>query len=285
VNVRSHWAQDCKALTDVKKRIENLKSVNPCFLCLNRSHHTHACSKRSTVFCSKCKKEHHRSICMDKATSTRRTSPVTSASVGRVNITSPDFTYLQTARVWVTGPMGLGKLTRYVLDDGSQCSFFARSVIDDLQLEVIDQRDLSVTPFETCPTAPGRRRFVRFNMRTWANALTSLTALESTHAFSHHPAFSHDIKSLAHARKLRLSEPPDDSDNPIEILIGGDHYWKIVKDTSPIHLSPSVVLPSSKLGSILSGNRSAISASSVMVIYVNLDPSPFNADDVVVFGN
>jgi len=114
---------------------------------------------------------HHRSVCMDKETSTSGTSPITSASVGRVDISSPDFTYLQTARVWVTGPTGLSKLTRCVLGCGSQCSFSARSVIDELQLEVIDQRDLSVTVFETCPTAPGRRRFVRFNMRgTWTNA-------------------------------------------------------------------------------------------------------------------
>ena len=35
----SHWAQDCKAVTDVKGRIEKLKSANRCYLCLNRGHH------------------------------------------------------------------------------------------------------------------------------------------------------------------------------------------------------------------------------------------------------
>jgi len=173
-----HWAQHCKALTDVKERIEKLKSANRCFLCLNRGHHTHACSKRGKVFCSKCKKEHHRSVCMDKETTTSRASPITLASVGRVDTSSPDFTYLQTARVWVTGPTGLGRLMRCVLDGGSQCSFIARSLTDDLKLEVIDQWDLSVTAFETT-TAPGRRRFVRFNMRgTETKASTLLTALE-----------------------------------------------------------------------------------------------------------
>ena len=55
-----------KTVTDVKERVEKLKSANRCFLCLNRGHHTHACSKRGKVFCSKCKKGHHRSVCMDK---------------------------------------------------------------------------------------------------------------------------------------------------------------------------------------------------------------------------
>jgi len=82
----SHWAQDCKAVTDVKERIEKLKSANRCFLCLNRGHHTHACSKRDKVFCSKCKKEHHQSVCMDKETTTSRASSITSASVCRVDI-------------------------------------------------------------------------------------------------------------------------------------------------------------------------------------------------------
>jgi hypothetical protein len=78
-----------------------------------------------------------------------------------------------------------------------------------------------------------------------------------------------------------LADPKDDSEDvPIEILIAGDHYWKIVKDTSPIHLSPSVVLLPSKLGWILSGNRSAIAATSIMVIYVNLEDTFSLSDDV-----
>jgi hypothetical protein len=59
-----------------------------------------------------------------------------------------------------------------------------------------------------------------------------MTAFESTHAFSHHPVAPHDIKTLAHARKLQLADPPGNpEDLQIEVLIGGDHFWKIVKDT------------------------------------------------------
>ena len=102
---------------------------------------------------------------MDKETTSRRTGQITSASVGRVDTSSPDFIYQQTARVWITGPTGRSRLTRCVLDGGSQCSFVARSIIDDLQLEVIDQRDLSVTAFESHPTATSWRRLVPFTMR------------------------------------------------------------------------------------------------------------------------
>jgi len=149
-----------------------------------------------------------------------------------------------------------------VLDGGSQCSFVARSIIDDPQLEVVDQRDLSVIAFESYPAAPSRRRLVRVSVRgAGSRVSTSLTAFKSAHAFSHHPVVPHDIKTLAHARKIQLADPPGDPENiRIEILIGGDHYWEIVKDTSPIRLSPSVVLLPSKLGWILSGKRSAVTA-------------------------
>jgi hypothetical protein len=218
----SHWAQGCKVVTDVKERIEKLKSANRYFLCLNRGHHTHACSKRGKVFCSKCKKGHYRSVYMDKETTTRRASPITSASVGRMDISYPYFTYLQTVRVWVTGPTGLSRLICCVLDGGSQCSFIARSVIHDLQLDVIDKRDLSVIVFETCATTPGRRSLIRFNMKgAWTNASTSLTAFESTHTFSHHPTVPHNMKTLARTRKIRVTDPPDASEKfSIEILIG-----------------------------------------------------------------
>jgi hypothetical protein len=106
-----HWAQDCKRVTDVKKRIEKVKAANRCFLCLNRGHHTHVCGKRGRVFCSRCKKGHHRSVCMNPEPTARETSTTTSASVGKVDVATPDFTSLQTARVWVTGPTGLSKLS------------------------------------------------------------------------------------------------------------------------------------------------------------------------------
>jgi hypothetical protein len=51
-----HWAQGCKRVTDLKERLEKLKSANRYFLCLNRGHHTHVCGKKGKVFCSRCKK-------------------------------------------------------------------------------------------------------------------------------------------------------------------------------------------------------------------------------------
>jgi hypothetical protein len=159
----------------------------------------------------------------------------------------------------------------------------AKSIINDLQLEVNDQRGLSVTAFESYPTTPGRRRLVRFSVRgAGTKVATLLMAFEITHTFSYHPVAPYNIETLAHARKLQLADPPGDPENLlIEVLIGGDHYWEIAKDASLICLSPSVVLLPSKLGWIFSGNRSAVTASSIMVNYVNLVGISCPSDDAV----
>jgi hypothetical protein len=104
--LHGHWAQDCKSVTDVKGRIEKLKAAIRCFLCLNRGHRTNVCAK-DKAFCSSCRKGHHRSVGMDPESTTRQTSAPTSVSVGTVDAAATGFTYLQTARVWVTGPTGL----------------------------------------------------------------------------------------------------------------------------------------------------------------------------------
>ena len=53
------------------------------------------------------------------------------------------------ARIWLTGPTGLKKLTRCLLDAGSQSSFIHTSLVDQLQLPVLDQRDVIITPLQT----------------------------------------------------------------------------------------------------------------------------------------
>jgi hypothetical protein len=113
----------------------------------------------------------------------------------------------------------------------------------------------------------------------WKNSTTAVTAFESTHTFSPHPAVPHDIVILGPTRKLQFAEPKDNSKNPpIEILIGREHYWK---DTSPIHLSPSVVLLPSKLDWIFSGNGSTTTVSPITVNYVNLEQTVPLTDDVI----
>jgi hypothetical protein len=129
--------------------------------CLNRGHNARMCSRKGRASCTICKGAHHRSICNETRTTTasRETAPTT---VSKINVTSPDSTFLQTARIWVMGRTGLSRLTRCVLDGGSQSSFVAKSLIDDLKLEVVGSRDLLVSAFQSELPVPSPRRVARF---------------------------------------------------------------------------------------------------------------------------
>ena len=169
-----------------------------------------------------------------------------------------------------------------MLDGGSQSSFSVASLIYDLKLQAISERELTVCGFEAQSTQSSRRRLVRFNMKgVWAHFAVSITAYESTHALSAQPAVPHDVTTLPHACKLQLAEPKTHSqeDVPVEILIGGDHYWKIVMDSPPIRISTSAVLIPTAFGWILSGNRSGTCVNSAVVNFINLEQTFTPSED------
>ena len=126
------------------ERPEKLKLASRCFLCLNRSQYLKTFSKKGKVYCSKCRKSHHHSIY-------NADQPVPT-TVNQIDTQSRDLTQLKTARFWITGPTELKKLTRCLLVSGSQYSFIHISLVDQLQLPVVDKWDVIITPFES--TAP-----------------------------------------------------------------------------------------------------------------------------------
>jgi hypothetical protein len=56
--------------------------------------------------CARCKKSHRVSVCDDGSRTKTPAAQTNLTSVGRIEVTSPGFTYLQTAQVRITGPTG-----------------------------------------------------------------------------------------------------------------------------------------------------------------------------------
>jgi hypothetical protein len=77
-----------------------------------------------------------------------------------------------------------------------------------------------------------------------------------TNEFLLKPSVLRNINMKMHKPKLQFADPKEQVDLRIEINVGSDHYWKIVKVSPPLRISPSVVLLPSKRGFILSGNPS-----------------------------
>ena len=159
--------------------------------------------------------------------------------MSQIDIQSRDFTHLQTVRIWIKGPNELKKLTRCLMDSGSQSIFVHFSLVDQLQLSAVDKRDVIITPFESTAPTLNSRRLVQFTLQgIWVKTTVTATGFESAHIYSPHPTIPHDVSALHCTRNLRLADPnyafPDP---PIEALIGGDHYWKLIRDNPTTYFS------------------------------------------------
>jgi len=157
-----------------------------------------------------------------------------------------------------------------VLDGGSQSSFITDTLIDDLKLRIIEHRELNVSAFESQSALPSHRRLVPLISRGLFQTALSQSAPSRAHTLSPQPAVPQEVRTIAHDRRIQLADPKTDSigELPVEILIGGDSYWKIVNDSSPMRISESLMLISSIIGWVLSGNRSGARVNSLTVNFV-----------------
>ncbi|GBM17102.1 hypothetical protein AVEN_133355-1 [Araneus ventricosus] len=252
-NVAGHWPQDCKSVTDIDVRVQKLKTAGRCYLCTNKGHNVRSCPRKDKAFCIKCKRKHHVSICKN---SNSDLIPLTTAN--QVNIFASNVTLLQTAKVFITGPTGISKLTRRILDGGSQSSFVSTRLVDVLNLKVISTDNLDVRGFESHSSETQPRRRVQLELSSiWNKSSVSLSAFESSNTYAPHQTVPTDITLFARKKKLKLADPYEKTDNlPIEVLIGADFYWTVMTVKPPKKLTESLVLMSSIFGWFLRGSRS-----------------------------
>ncbi|XP_071041466.1 uncharacterized protein [Parasteatoda tepidariorum] len=196
---------------------------------------------------------------------------------------TPNFTHLQTARVYITGPTGITKLTRCILDCGSQTSFIHSHLVDYLKLDVISSDSLEIHAFESSSNQAQSRRKVRFKLSSiWNQSEIYLHAFESPNRYAVHPSVPLEIASMAHKKKFKLADPNDTiQEMPIEVLIGADFYWTVVNSEIPFRLSETIVLIPSIFGWILSGSRSHTSVASLSSVHNISITSPYILDDQV----
>ncbi|GBN18025.1 hypothetical protein AVEN_41401-1 [Araneus ventricosus] len=245
-NVAGHWPQECKSVTDIDVRVQKLKTSGRCFLCTNKGHNTRSCPRKDKAFCIKCKRKHHVSICKN---SNSDLIPVTTAN--QVNIFASNVTHLQTAKVFITGPTGIAKLTRCILDGGSQSSFVSTRLVDVLNLKVISTDNLEVRGFESHSSETQPRRRVQLELSSICNkSSVCLSAFESSNTYAPHQTVPTDITLFGLQKKLKLADPYEKIDNlPIEVLIGADFYWTVMTVKPPKKLNESLVFMPSVFGS------------------------------------
>ncbi|GFR33035.1 integrase catalytic domain-containing protein [Trichonephila clavata] len=274
-----HWPQQCNSVTDIDSRIQKLKATNRCFLCTNRGHVQKNCFRKEKYCCSKCRKKHHVSICK-----TPTNEQFATTSTNKIDTSTYNFVHLQRARVFITGSNGITKLTRCLLDGGSQSSFISSDLVNTLNLPVISTGPLDLQAFESPTSFSHKRRQVQFQLSSiWDKSKVNVIAFESSNRYASHPSSPTEVSRFAKSKRMKLADPDDPlSSLPIEILIGADFYWNVMHSDAPVKLSDSLALVPSSFGWILSGSRSHAAVSFNPIVHsINVDTLTNDFDNMV----
>jgi len=212
------------------ERIDKSKKAHRLLLCLKSVHTSLKCRKKGKVECTRYRKLHHQSLCDEVLNNTSVCEQIIITGVGKVDIDTSAFTYLQKVRVRFTGPTGLSKINRCVLEVGSQSSFITNTLIEDLKLKTIEHRELNVSAFESRSAPPSQRRIIRFNVKSiWSICTNLIGAYGSAYMLTPLPAVPQKFGNLARGRRIRFADPKTDAkvDLPVEIIIDGASSFRI----------------------------------------------------------
>jgi len=87
--------------------------------------------------------------------------------------------------------------------------------------------------FESQLVPLSQRILLRFNVTAIrSNNTNPISAFESAHRLSPQPVVLQEVGNLARGRRIRLADPKTNiqEDLPVEFLIGGDSYCKVIKE-------------------------------------------------------
>ena len=282
---QSHSPTSCKTVTSHGERKRILKESGRCFICLRKRHISQEC--RSTMKCQRCNGKHHTSLCTEESAGDTRAdkhtpvdhnassvqtgpqsqdpppaglnpnatgySPVTSTTTSMYTDTNTAV-LLQTAKARIYNPDETHRSTevRMILDSGSQRSYINRHLKDTLALRPVSEQRMSIKTFGSDQREEQVCDVVNIGMRALDGSSLKLplyTVPFICEPLSNQPVVLSQDK-YDHLMHLDLADSHGDvGDITIDILIGCDHYWKLV--TGEVIRGPTAMC--TKLGWVLSG--------------------------------
>ncbi|KAL5500600.1 hypothetical protein EMCRGX_G012191 [Ephydatia muelleri] len=282
---RAHPSSCCRTISSVTDRKEFLVKSGRCFQCLKKGHLSKDC--RSKANCQNCRGRHHTSICYKTSGTSRECNsstpaagpPTSSAAPASDSARNPTQrpsssallmhldpktpVLLQTAKAIVRAPhrQHPSCCARIILDTGSQRSYVTNRLKESLSLESEQVEEMLIKTFGTekhtkhsCPvvtlsmdTKDGRQLQLQF-----------LTVPLICEPLSGQPVVC-AAERYPHLSKLELADAVEDGDNlDVDVLIGSDHYWKVVSGRV-IQAAHGPTALKTKFGWVLSGPAHGLS--------------------------
>ena len=268
-----HTSNSCPTVTNPEERKRVLRTTGRCFICLKRHHISRNC--RSSVRCNNCRGRHHTSICTSSSSRTEPTNPANNVPAGshsatnaasvnvatstslQVNCQTPIL--LQTARAIVCDASQeepAPKLeVRAILDLGSQRSYVTTRVREALKLRKVRSESMIIKTFGSDKGDHRACDIVELKMLTKDYDSLTISTIVVPHICD--PVQMQPISPCKdvyqYLSNLELADSGDSATElQIDILIGSDHYWKLV--TGRVVKGPGgPTAIETKIGWVLSG--------------------------------
>lgn len=259
----NHKADRCRQVDTVKSRKEFVTRSKRCFICLDQGHTSTVCPARGK--CSRCNiGYHHLSLCMGKieAGGSKAKNGPLSNKTGKSNGGETALgkymysTFLQTVVCDILAE-GKALTVRGLLDTGSDSSYIEISVLQRLGVELGPLRTMSVQGFGSTLTTSVQVQetsvVLGSRINNWKQSFTVFATICLAGKLRVAPPASAVANLLE--TNLQYADPTlfNGGQMRIELLIGNDLYYEIVKLNGNRRLDNGLVLLNSVFGWIPAG--------------------------------
>ncbi|XP_037942526.1 uncharacterized protein LOC119675399 [Teleopsis dalmanni] len=257
-NVDRHPLYHCRKFLQFSpsQRLDWVKNQQLCFNCFRNDHVVNKFSSRS---CTKCNKKHNTLLQLEVNNQTKQNIQPSSSGYNTAVTTATantstgyrDYVLLPTARVKITASNGNTSEVRALLDSGSQVNIVSEGLVKRL--------NISKTKSLLCIEGIGKvqkNSTQRVNIKLQSlnsRFTTEVKAFVLPNIVPPQPSCSYDISKWKVPNSIQLADPTFFQQGKIDILLGAEFYFSLLKK-GKLTLAPGLpVLQNSTLGWIVSG--------------------------------
>lgn len=286
-----HKPQFCRRIIGVSQRKKILRQTGKCYVCLRSGHIGNNC--RSNMACTRCKGDHHVSICTKDGNTTEEDGDKASEHTS-LNPRAPSFTrrtstnlytgqgsqsvLLQTAQVTlINRRLSREVTTNLIFDSGSQRTYVTRRLVKSLKLKILGKQPVTILTFGAKEGKSQQYDVVQAEILTLNSSIVRVKALVVPIICEALRRPSVDLNSYPHLSSLNLADTENSRHIELDVLVGSDYYWHFMSG-EVITTSQGPTAVNTTLGWVLSGpvnaerDQGAYSTFVTHVLKVQADP-------------
>ena len=220
---------------------------------------------RSTYRCRHCRRKHHTAICQQQTNSTLNPEDVLfhSESSGRTDTSVLHGLHLHYAdrpcpnvllkpAISEVSASHLSADANILFDEGAQRSFITQKLADDIQIQHKGTGEINLATFEGSSQTLRRVPTATVSLKTSGRETIPIDVLIVPTIAAPLSNMPPEVTKLKYLKGLKLAHPVTKvAEFDISLLIGTDHYWRIVQNHVVRGNGPTAV--KSKIGYLLSG--------------------------------